>query len=452
MIRNEYLNKFREKDKFDAEIRYAQDDDNYLLKSYRPLSEKALEKVNQNKLETFVDDLLDNKKLSQLLFSSNAKSEIRLMQKSNEFMLRNGIKKKVVKIKNTPNDIVVNRKKKEMIAYISGETDVFKENRNDYWKMLTDRNNEFNSYIKSERKLEQKGLIESYNKNRVDRFKLIYNNIKEKLKNFYENDCKFRDKPIFDNEYIQVKEVDLPHIELNMEDVFSRLYHNAVFIQPKTRKAGSTLNSNSLLNKKVLNSLTSSESNKDIINDNINKKVILKGNAGNQKLNVKNVIESANGKEFTIKVTDEILMKCFTKHSGGPGMISNGKVSLILSLYYLYFKTNRGFNHSTKHGNDNFINLLESKDDDGNTFLHSSIKDNFYELIGYLLVKGVEVNVQNNEGDTPLHIAMRNAKTDVIQMMLECNADIDKANKKGETPFDLATVKYIILILNKIIS
>lgn len=63
-----------------------------------------------------------------------------------------------------------------------------------------------------------------------------------------------------------------------------------------------------------------------------------------------------------------------------------------------------------------FINLLEVKDQEGNTFLHCSVKQNNFDLVKYITHKKVNLNMKNDDGDTPLHLAMKkNASNEVLK-------------------------------------
>src|SRR5689334_10514909 len=121
MLRNNYVYKYRNRNQFEAENKYAQDDDNFILKSNRPLNDKAISELPSKHLQTFVDEILTNKKVSNLLYSSNAKSEIKMLVKSNDFMKANRIKSHRKQHKNNPMDIVKNRNRNETIALIKTE-------------------------------------------------------------------------------------------------------------------------------------------------------------------------------------------------------------------------------------------------------------------------------------------------------------------------------------------
>jgi hypothetical protein len=137
MLRNDYIQNYKDKSPFEIDNKYAQDDDNYMLNSYRPLAEKHIQNLPQKYLQKFVDDVLINKKLSYVLYTTNAKSEIKAMIKSKEVLQKNSVKTKQKPIQNNPNNIVVTRKKKETIAMIKEEADNYKANKNNHKQILT---------------------------------------------------------------------------------------------------------------------------------------------------------------------------------------------------------------------------------------------------------------------------------------------------------------------------
>jgi hypothetical protein len=291
MLRNNYTFKYKEKNKFEMDSKY-RDDDNCILQSYRPLSEKAIEKLPNKHLHKFVDSVLTSKKIGNILFSTNAEKEINLMTKSNEVMKMNmtkiASKPSIVNI--NPMDIFKNRNKKETIMQITKETDFFKKRRD------TSKNELEKKCFDFYKKIVKENVINKRN-NKDDkkyRFQRIFNNIKTKL----ETEQTFLNTKTCSVNSNTPKRLKLPDIHLDITDVYSRLYHNAVLITPNNESTPVTT---------------------DIILNSPDKKA---------NLTVKNVIDS-KGKEFTIKITDEILMKCFGKHSGGPN-INIGKVFIYL--------------------------------------------------------------------------------------------------------------------------
>ena len=96
----------------------------------------------------------------------------------------------------------------------------------------------------------------------------------------------------------------LPHVKLDVKDVYSRLYHNAVLLSPsssvKNQRRPQSCKNKSSLSYDFANSPT------------YNPKIIFK---------LKKVIKSTSGKEFTFKITKDIIRRCFVKYSGGPPIL-----------------------------------------------------------------------------------------------------------------------------------
>ena len=312
MLRNDYFSDYKEKNKFELENKYADDDDNYILKKHKPLADKAIAELPPHHLKRFVDEILTSKKVSKLLYASNASKEINLLTKSVEVLKKNGIRvnNKETPIKNNPIDIVMNRKKKEIIEMIKGEASQYKEGLNKQKNILNEKNEQFYYTIKTERREETNEFINGLNRNRIERFEKIFNSIKSKLD---KTEHKLTTTNITYPEFFtNNKKVSLPDLHLNMNEVYSRLYHNVVYIQPKTEK------------KKIKNFVE------------LAKKLDKNNKLGhNTDFIINNVIKSANGKEFTIKITDEILMQCFNKHSGGPTF----QIDKVI-IFYLFTRLN----------------------------------------------------------------------------------------------------------------
>lgn len=100
------MNKYKEKSKFDDE-RFLKEDEGYLLKESRPLTSKAIRSLNKNKMNQFIEDVLTNKKMTSVLYPSNAKIEIKtyIKTKKNFFRKSDELEKKR-KERNEPSSVV----------------------------------------------------------------------------------------------------------------------------------------------------------------------------------------------------------------------------------------------------------------------------------------------------------------------------------------------------------
>ena len=110
------MNRYKEKSKFDEE-RFLKEDEGYLLKESRPIKVNAINRLNKEKMSQFIEDVLTNKKLTSVLYASNAKIEIKtyLKTKKNFYRKQDEIERKR-KEKNEPSSVVKKRSRKE--AYL----------------------------------------------------------------------------------------------------------------------------------------------------------------------------------------------------------------------------------------------------------------------------------------------------------------------------------------------
>jgi len=345
MLRRNDMKKYKKKDinSLALDRNQMEEDDKYILNLFTPINLKEItDKKNfpYPKFEKFVDDVLLNKKMGEILYSTNASKEIEIFAKMNSAVKNE--KSEQVKEVNNPNEIVLKRKIQEALDSMINISNFEKNQTENHKNDLMRRCETFSENLKIINYKEKKKQEEKNRSYRKNEFIKIFKNIE-----------KHPDK--------------LPNVKLNNSNVFSRLYHNAVYIPEKIQPI-----------KKDIDNISPDQKVNAITN------VIQKS----EKLKAKNVITAGNGKEFTIKITDELFDKCFTRHSGGP-------------------KVRFSTSHSTSEFKNNNY-LLELKDDEGNTFLHHCAETpGLLPLTKYLLVKGVNVNEQNKNGDTPLHVAIR---------------------------------------------
>jgi hypothetical protein len=88
---------------------------------------------------------------------------------------------------------------------------------------------------------------------------------------------------------------------------------------------------------------------------------------------------------------------------------------------------------------NNLASNLNSKDSNGNTFLHLIVKDNNLDLLNDTLnwIKQDDnrknlLNIQNNEGNTVLHIAVLNDNHNIAQLLESYGADRKIENANGD--------------------
>ena len=85
--------------------------------------------------------------------------------------------------------------------------------------------------------------------------------------------------------------------------------------------------------------------------------------------------------------------------------------------------------------------LIDVKDDEGKSPLHSACDYGHTEVAHEFISRGADVNAMTKSGTTPLHWASRGGYTDVITMLLEQNAYINVQNKFGWAPLHWACYK-----------
>jgi hypothetical protein len=267
MIRKDFLFKFIKQDPLLDQIqdKNSIEDDNFLLIANRPIKEKDINMLPVSKMENFVDKILYDNKSNKLLFSTNYKKEMQILKKSQSII--NVLKCPGTKVhEKITHNIQREREKKEVISQAKVEIDLVNKRKSQDNSNKLRLNDEFYKEILEEKKK----IISPESKYKKDRFNKIYSNIKNKL------------------DYI-----NLPSVKLEYNDVYSRLFHNAVLTNAmQNRKTFSNDSAPMLLNKK--------ESMPNLRN-----------------YSVKNVLDNL-GKEFTVKISSEQILKCFSKNSGGP--------------------------------------------------------------------------------------------------------------------------------------
>ena len=418
MLRQSFLNKYKEKSKY-GEDRFSKEDEGYLLKQNRPLKPNFMKSLKKEKTDKFIDDVLANKRLTTVLFASNAEIEIKTFKRiKNNFYRRRDELEKKLKAKNEPSSVVKRRSRKEAYIKMRDEISNFKLNKEKYKRTLTQRNNKVEKKLKEYVKRQKNEYYDDLRTNFIKGYRRAFSRIKFKLDilklgtkgGFLQTEI---DYP-YAFEFTGSK-LDMPQAKLNIKNVYSRLYNNTVILPTDLDNN----DGNKHKEKKRRGTISFKKENGETLNENPIKK-------NTAKFRLKNALSSNHGKEFTIKINNSLFKKCHDKYSGGPETIK-----------YLMTDIEEKNNDEKPPYFVNYYNLVEPNT--GNSFLHKTAIDNIPEVAKYIVDKGANKNLQNKEGNTPLHLALKCKNSKIIKILMDNKAALDIPNSKGEIPFDYFT-------------
>eukprot|EP00347_Sterkiella_histriomuscorum_P003214 403365153 len=83
------------------------------------------------------------------------------------------------------------------------------------------------------------------------------------------------------------------------------------------------------------------------------------------------------------------------------------------------------------------LNIINWRDNEGNTLLHLCIGINFVDGAEFLINMGSNINAQNNIGNTPLHNAKYLNLSKMVDFLIRFNAKQAIQNAQGLTPWDI---------------
>ena len=406
MLRQNYMNKYKEKSLFSIE-RFLKEDEEYILNESRPIKESSIKGLDNKKMDKFIENVLTDKDLTSILYSTNAKIEIKsyLKTKKNFEFLRKTKKNKIAKEKKETNLIFKKRFIKEAYNQMKSEIDSYKTNQINQQNILKSNNHKKFLEIKKMYETEKDKREKEIENNRILGIRRAYNKIKEK---FEEKKQKMNKNLLLTETELDNKEnkrlISLPKLNLNIHNVYSRLYKNAVIVFPSNDR-----------NKNQINQLK-----RQLTQEEMKPKTKIK-------FSLKNALSSNIGKEFAMNINENQYNICLNKYSGGPTNFTHMKNNL-------EEKKNETLK-VPKH--INFYDLEEKNT--GNSYLHTAVIDNYPELVRYILEKNADINKQNNDGDTALHLALRSGNMELIKIIMGKKPSLDIKNKEGIIPLDLFT-------------
>ena len=410
MLRQSFLNKYKEKSKY-GDDRFSKEDEGFLLKQNRPIKLDFINRIKKEKIYQFIEDVLSNKKVTSVLYASNAKIEIKTFKKikQNFYRKKDEIEKKL-KRKNEPSAVVKRRSRKEAFIKIKNEISNFKINKEKYKRSLTQSNNQRAKKLKEEIEKEKKEYFDDLRSNFIKGYRRAFSKLKFKLDilklgtggGILETEVDYPYAFEFTSH-----DIKFPKAKLNIRDVYSRLFNNAVIL-PEHHENN--------INKEKSRKKTFSSKKGIDDEDNSNIKKVTK-------FRLKNALSSNHGKEYIIKIDNSLFEKCHNKYSGGPK-----------SLKYLKTDTEKRRVDEKKSYLVNYYNLVDCKT--GNSFLHIAALENIPQMAQYFVEKGADLNMQNKEGNTPLHLALKCKNDKVIKILMDNKAALDIPNSDGVIPFD----------------
>ena len=407
MLKNSFLRKFKAKKNigYDYEKYILSEDENYIINLERPLSIKEIKKLPKEKLQIFIDDIMCNNKVNNLLYLGNSKKELYLYLKQKKSLLKNTkltdpIDLSKVRRKLRPcESLFLKKKKVKMFDVIKNNIKNFKLMKSLSMSKLMGKNKEFYKTQQNSEKISRKLLYKPVNEARYNGYKRSFQTCLEKSKS----------DPNF----------SLPDVKFKLDNVYSRLYHNRIFYPMNLKIKDNKKKKKKNINLKSMNSTNISSNLRNDINslnsfktnDETKKKI--------PKFSLRNIFREYGGKEFLITPTYSNRYKCWKKISGGPKIKENL------------------FPENDKQDVD-IIDINGCKDNNLNNKLHIAVKENKEEFVKYFLDKNFDPNEQNIFGETSMHYAMELKNKNIIKLLIEKGGNIYIKNNKGITPYDLA--------------
>ena len=111
--------------------------------------------------------------------------------------------------------------------------------------------------------------------------------------------------------------------------------------------------------------------------------------------------------------------------------------------------------YAIKRNNQEIINLIiplplldiNYKDNNDNTYLHLAVICQNIELIKKLIEKRILINARNKDGNTPLHFAYYINSNEIINLLIENNCNVNIRNSQGLLPKEIEPTDDVLKII-----
>ena len=427
MIKNDYLETFLTNHKVLSESNkemYSHDEKR-LLNLQRPLSQRGIVRLPKNLFKNFLDDIMRNKEVNELLYSGNAEKELSFNERQRNFVekaTKFTFKRSAFSSTKNSQNLLFKKKKAEMFEIIKKNIQDSKKNKKERQIKLKKKNKSFEKRTEKESKRQTELYFKRENDIKIKGYKRAMES------------C--LDKSCSNNKF------KIPDISLNINNVFSRLYKN-VILEPfnlTTRKnedkKTETTNFINNMGFKKITKVKIIKNSKQYFPTSKDNKMINRYNSYNNigaknrfdKYKIKKILEGYNGKEFSRKENFIDKTKCIKRISGGPKEKRK--------LYNKLIK--RAIIQKKLNLIEKKFNVNSYRDRYKNSFLNIAVDRNNEKFVRYLLNKNYTPNEQNREGNTAMHLSMKRKNRNIIKLLLDNDGDITIKNKEGMTSYDLA--------------
>ena len=427
MIKNDYLETFLTNHKVLSESNkemYSHDEKR-LLNLQRPLSQRGIVRLPKNLFKNFLDDIMRNKEVNELLYSGNAEKELSFNERQRNFVekaTKFTFKRSAFSSTKNSQNLSFKKKKAEMFEIIKKNIQDSKKNKKERQIKLEKKNKSFEKRTEKESKRQTELYFKRENDIKIKGYKRAMES------------C--LDKSCSNNKF------KIPDISLNINNVFSRLYKN-VTLEPfnlTTRKnedkKTETTNFINNMGFKKITKVKIIKNSKQYFPTSKDNKMINRYNSYNNigaknrfdKYKIKKILEGYNGKEFSRKENFIDKTKCIKRISGGPKEKRK--------LYNKLIK--RAIIQKKLNLIEKKFNVNSYRDRYKNSFLNIAVDRNNEKFVRYLLNKNYTPNEQNREGNTAMHLSMKRKNRNIIKLLLDNDGDITIKNKEGMTSYDLA--------------